>query len=192
MLHMPGVVNRYPENYFAEVERAAFSPANVVPGVSFSPDKMLEGRLSSYGDTQGYRPGVNSITSLLTPKCPFHSYHRDGQMRTDGNLEATTAYNPNSQGLWDNQPEYAEPALTLEGDVSHYDHRLEDDHWEQPTHADFSMRGLNFGPVSRTFELVSAHRLLVVKLIGSYPFRFSGDRPGMTDALLNWTESPTS
>jgi catalase len=54
-------------------------------------------------------------------------------MRTDGNLGATTTYNPNSQGLWDNQPEYAEPSLALDGDAAdHYDHRLEDDHWEQP------------------------------------------------------------
>ena len=53
-------------------------------------------------------------------------------MRTDGNLGATTSYNPNSQGLWDNQPEYAESSLALEGDADHYDHRLVDDHWEQP------------------------------------------------------------
>jgi catalase len=53
-------------------------------------------------------------------------------MRTDGNLGATTSYNPNSQGLWDNQPEYAEPSLALEGDADHYDHRAVDDHWEQP------------------------------------------------------------
>jgi catalase len=53
-------------------------------------------------------------------------------MRTDGNLGATTSYNPNSQGLWDNQPEYSELPLALEGDAEHYDHRLEDDHWEQP------------------------------------------------------------
>ena len=126
-------LNRYPENYFAEVEQAAFSPANVVPGIGFSPDKMLQGRLFSYGDTQRYRLGVNfNHIPVNAPKCPFHSYHRDGQMRTDGNLGATTTYNPNSQRLWDNQPEYAEPPLTLEGDASHYDHRLEDDHWEQP------------------------------------------------------------
>ena len=126
-------LNRYPENYFAEVEQAAFSPANVVPGIGFSPDKMLQGRLFSYGDTQRYRLGVNfNHIPVNAPKCPFHSYHRDGQMRTDGNLGATTTYNPNSQGLWDNQPEYAEPPLTLEGDADHYDHRLEDDHWEQP------------------------------------------------------------
>jgi catalase len=115
------------------VEQAAYSPANVVPGIGFSPDKMLQGRLFSYGDTQRYRLGVNfNHIPVNAPKCPFHSYHRDGQMRTDGNLGATTSYNPNSQGLWDNQPEYAEPTLSLEGDASHYDHRLEDDHWEQP------------------------------------------------------------
>jgi catalase len=126
-------LNRYPENYFAEVEQAAFSPANVVPGIGFSPDKMLQGRLFSYGDTQRYRLGVNfNHIPVNAAKCPFLSYHRDGQMRTDGNLGATTTYNPNSQGLWDNQPQYAEPPLTLEGDASHYDHRLEDDHWEQP------------------------------------------------------------
>src|ERR1700737_2573613 len=126
-------LNRYPENYFAEVEQAAFSPANVVPGIGFSPDKMLQGRLFSYGDTQRYRLGVNfNHIPVNAAKCPFLSYHRDGQMRTDGNLGATTTYNPNSQGLWDNQPQYAEPPLTLEGDAAHYDHRLEDDHWEQP------------------------------------------------------------
>lgn len=126
-------LNRYPENYFAEVEQAAFSPANVVPGIGFSPDKMLQARLFSYGDTHRYRLGVNfNQIPVNAPQCPFHSYHRDGQMRTDGNLGATTSYNPNSQGLWDDQPEYAEPPLALEGDARHYDHRLEEDHWEQP------------------------------------------------------------
>jgi len=126
-------LNRYPDNYFAEVEQAAFSPANVVPGISFSPDKMLQGRLFSYGDTQRYRLGVNfNHIPVNAPKCPFHSYHRDGQMRTDGNLGATPSYNPNSQGVWDNQSEYAEPPLTLDGDADHYEHRLEADHWEQP------------------------------------------------------------
>jgi catalase len=126
-------LNRYPENYFAEVEQAAFSPANVVPGISWSPDKMLQGRLFSYGDTQRYRLGINfNHIPVNAPQCPFHSYHRDGQMRTDGNLGGTTSYNPNSQGLWDNQPEYAELPLALEGDADHYDHRLVDGHWEQP------------------------------------------------------------
>ena len=52
-------LNRNPDNYFAEVEQAAFSPSNIVPGIGFSPDKMLQGRLFSYGDAQRYRLGVN-------------------------------------------------------------------------------------------------------------------------------------
>ena len=52
-------LNRNPENYFADVEQAAFNPANIVPGIGFSPDKMLQGRLFSYGDAQRYRLGVN-------------------------------------------------------------------------------------------------------------------------------------
>jgi catalase len=126
-------LNRYPENYFAEVEQAAFSPANVVPGISFSPDRMLQARLFSYGDTQRYRLGVNfNHIPVNAPKCPFHSYHRDGAMRTDGNLGATKSYHPNSQGLWGNQPEYAEPVLELDGNADRYNHYLDDDHYEQP------------------------------------------------------------
>ena len=79
-------LNRNPENYFAEVEQAAFTPANVVPGISFSPDKMLQGRLFSYGDAQRYRLGVNHHQIPVNqPKCPVHSFHRDGAMRVDGN-----------------------------------------------------------------------------------------------------------
>lgn len=126
-------LNRYPENYFAEVEQAAFSPANVAPGISFSPDRMLQARLFSYGDTQRYRLGVNfNHIPVNAPKCPLHSYHRDGAMRTDGNLGATVSYNPNSYGVWDNQPEYAEPPLELEGNADRYNHYQDDDHYEQP------------------------------------------------------------
>jgi aerobic-type carbon monoxide dehydrogenase small subunit (CoxS/CutS family) len=90
-------LNRYPENYFAEVEQAAFSPANIVPGIGFSPDKMLQARLFSYGDTQRYRLGINfNHIPVNAPKCPFQSYHRDGKMRTDGNLGGTVPFNPSS------------------------------------------------------------------------------------------------
>ena len=83
-------LNRNPENYFAEVEQAAFTPANVVPGISFSPDKMLQGRLFSYGDAQRYRLGVNHHQIPVNqPKCPVHSFHRDGAMRIDGNMGST-------------------------------------------------------------------------------------------------------
>lgn len=75
-------LNRNPDNYFAEVEQVAMSPANVVPGIGFSPDRMLQGRLFSYGDTQRYRLGVNHHQiPVNAPRCPFHNYHRDGAMR---------------------------------------------------------------------------------------------------------------
>lgn len=126
-------LNRYPDNYFAEVEQAAFSPANIVPGIGFSPDRMLQARLFSYGDTQRYRLGVNfNHIPVNAPRCPFHSYHRDGAMRTDGNLGATPSYHPGSHGLWGNQPEYAEPPLPLDGYGDHFDHQEEEDHYEQP------------------------------------------------------------
>lgn len=126
-------LNRNPENVFAEVEQAAFSPANLVPGIGFSPDKMLQARLFSYGDAQRYRLGVNfNSIPVNAPKCPFHSYHRDGAMRTDGNKGATLAYYPNSYDEWLDQPQLHEPALPIEGDATHWDHRQEDDHYEQP------------------------------------------------------------
>lgn len=121
------------ENFFAEVEQAAFSPDNVVPGISFSPDRNVAGRLFSYGDTQRYRLGVNfNHIPVNAPKCPFHSYHRDGAMRTDGNLGSTLSYHPNSPGGWSNQPQYAEPALKLEGDAGHWNRQVDEDHYEQP------------------------------------------------------------
>jgi catalase len=125
---------RIPDSKLArQTTEAAFSPANIVPGLGFSPDKMLQGRLFSYGDTQRYRLGINfNHIPINAPKCPFRSYHRDGKMRTDGNLGGTLAYNPNSAGLWDNQPDFAEPPMPIEGDAAHWDHRLDDDHWAQP------------------------------------------------------------
>jgi len=127
-------LNRNPDNVFAEVEQAAFSPANIVPGIGFSPDKMLQARLFSYGDAQRYRLGVNfNHIPVNAPKCPYHSYHRDGAMRTDGNLGATTTYSPNSRGEWpDHDPRASEPALSLEGAADHWDHRVDEDHFEQP------------------------------------------------------------
>jgi catalase len=126
-------LNRNPENYFAEVEQVAFSPANVVPGISFSPDKMLQGRLFSYGDAQRYRLGVNHHQiPVNAPKCPFHSYHRDGSMRVDSNAGAAVGYEPNSKGEWQEQPDFAEPPLALEGMADHWNHRVDDDYYSQP------------------------------------------------------------
>jgi catalase len=127
-------LNRNPENYFAEVEQAAFNPGNVVPGIGFSPDKMLQGRLFSYGDAQRYRLGVNHHQiPVNAPRCPYHSFHRDGSMRVDGNYGGTLGYEPNSFGEWRQQPEFAEPPLSLEGTADHWDFRADDhDYYTQP------------------------------------------------------------
>lgn len=128
-------LNRNPENYFADVEQAAFNPANIVPGVGLSPDKLLQGRLFSYGDAQRYRLGVNhGHIPVNAPKCPVHSYHRDGQMRVDGNYGATTHYQPNSYGQWAEQPEFKEPPLEIKGAMDSYEPKndITDDCFYQP------------------------------------------------------------
>lgn len=127
-------LNRNPDNYFADVEQAAFNPANVVPGIGFSPDKMLQGRLFSYGDAQRYRLGVNHYQIPVNkPKCPFHNHHRDGAMRVDGNEGSTIHYFPNSYSQWEEQKKYTEPSLSLEGDADHWDFREDDDdYFTQP------------------------------------------------------------
>lgn len=115
-------LNRNPENYFADVEQAAFNPANLVPGIGLSPDKLLQGRLFAYGDAQRYRLGVNhDQIPVNQAKCPVHAYHRDGMMRVDGNYGAAKGYEPNSYGEWAQQEDFREPPLGLEGDMYHYD-----------------------------------------------------------------------
>ena len=128
-------LNKNPENYFAEIEQAAFNPANVVPGISFSPDRMLQGRLFSYGDAQRYRLGVNHHQIPVNmPKGVEHphSFHRDGQMRVDGNLGSELHYEPNSYGNWEDHPE-DNPPKEKGGDVYRYDFREDDsDYFTQP------------------------------------------------------------
>ena len=135
-LHDVGVLelNRNPENYFAEVEQSAFNPMNVIDGIGFSPDKMLQGRLFSYRDAQNYRLGVNhGQIPVNRPRCPFHSYHRDGMMRTDGNNGSAIGYEPNSYGEWQDSPEMKEPPLKLHGDAYNYNEREYDaDYYSQP------------------------------------------------------------
>lgn len=115
-------LNRNPENYFADVEQAAFNPQHLVPGLGLSPDKLLQGRLFAYGDAQRYRLGVNhDQIPVNTPHVPVHAYHRDGQMRVDGNYGSTRSYAPNGYGEWAGQPEFREPPLAMDGEIYHYD-----------------------------------------------------------------------
>jgi catalase len=127
-------LNRNPENYFADVEQAAFNPANIVPGIGFSPDKMLQGRLFSYGDAQRYRLGVNHhLIPVNAPRCPVNSFHRDGLMRVDGNQGSIPSIEPNSYGNWQEQPEFAEPPLKLDGAAERWNFREDDsDYYTQP------------------------------------------------------------
>ena len=132
-------LNRWPENYFAEVEQAAFTPAHVVPGIGFSPDKFLQGRLFVYGDAQRYRLGVNynqiPVNQAKGVKGGVADYHRDGAMRTDGNYGGAPAYSPNSAGVWSAQQDVMEPPLDIDGAMWRYD--PEDD----PTNDDFRAGG---------------------------------------------------
>ena len=128
-------LNRNPQNYFSDVEQAAFTPANVVPGISYSPDRMLQGRLFAYGDAHRYRLGVNHHqipVNMAKGVEHYHSFHRDGQMRVDGNLGSELHYEPNSYGNWKESPQHEEPSQKG-GDIYRYDFREDDDdYYTQP------------------------------------------------------------
>ena len=127
-------LNKNPDNYFLDVEQAAFAPNNLVTGISASPDRMLQARLFSYADAQRYRVGVNhKQIPVNKPRCPVTSNHRDGQMRVDDNYGGRPHYTPNSFEQWQDQPQYAEPALKIDGYAAHYDFREDDsDYFSQP------------------------------------------------------------
>ncbi|MDO5041003.1 MAG: catalase [Peptoniphilus sp.] len=128
-------LNKNPENYFQDVEQSAFNPMNIVPGIGYSPDRMLQARLFSYGDAQRYRLGVNHYQiPVNSPKGVknYHPFHRDGQMRVDGNLGSENHYEPNSYGNWTDSHEHIEP-VQGGGDIHTYDYREDDsDYFTQP------------------------------------------------------------
>lgn len=129
-------LNEIPKNYFAEVEQAAFAPANVVNGISYSPDKLLQGRLLSYPDAHRYRLGVN-YEQLQVNKCPYmiNNYQRDGFMSTDGNGEDSPNYFPNSFDDIVVDASYKEPAMQLDNNIADWYDRNgsgDNDHYTQP------------------------------------------------------------
>jgi len=126
-------LNRNSENYFAEIEQLALSPSNVVDGISWSPDKMLQSRIFAYADAHRYRLGVNyEALPVNRPRCPVNSYHRDGLMRFDENGGGSVYYEPNSFDGPKEDPAYAEPPLGLSGDADRHDHRADQDYYKQP------------------------------------------------------------
>ncbi|UHG89841.1 catalase [Spirosoma oryzicola] len=129
-------LNQNPNNYFADVEQAAFAPAHVIDGISYSPDRMLQGRILSYPDAQRYRLGGN-YEQIPVNRCPFavNNYQRDGQMRVDGNGGRSTNYFPNSFDNIVADESYKQPAWDLGTSVADwYDRNApgENDHYTQP------------------------------------------------------------
>ena len=122
------VLNRNPENYFAEVEQAAFSPGNFVPGIGPSPDKMLQGRLFSYHDTHRHRLGPNyHLLPVNAPKATqMRSYQRDGSMRGDDNGGNGPNYWPNSFGGPAPDPAVAPPPIDVGGVAARQAYELGD------------------------------------------------------------------
>jgi catalase len=126
-------LNRNPENYFAEIEQASFQPNNIVPGIGFSPDKMLQARIFSYADAHRYRLGVNhEALPVNRPRCPVRdSYSRDGTLRFDGNFGGAVNYEPNAFGGPVESDRAKEPPLKIDGDADRYDHREGNDDYSQ-------------------------------------------------------------
>lgn len=124
-----------PENYFRDVEQAAFAPAHVVNGISYSPDKMLQGRILSYPDAQRYRLGAN-YEHIPVNKCPYmtSNYQRDGLMQVSENGGADVNYRPNSYDDMIVDSHYKEPSMILEShEAGWYDRNVNDgDHYSQP------------------------------------------------------------
>lgn len=125
------VLDRNPENYFAEVEQATFSPGTLVPGVDVSPDKMLQGRLFAYADAHRYRVGANhNQLPINRPKNEVNNYQRDGQMRFGNNGGGSVYYEPNSFDGPAESPEDKQAAYAVSGyaDAVAYD---QFDHYTQ-------------------------------------------------------------
>ncbi len=149
-------LNRNPDNYFAEIELAAFSPSNVIPGIGLSPDKVLQARAFSYADAHRYRLGTHyEALPVNAPKCPVHHYHKDGAMRffanDTGNPDAY--YEPNSFGGPAQDPSYAEPPLPIEGPADRYNHRKDNDDTSQ---AGALFRLFDAGQRGRLFANIAA------------------------------------
>jgi len=114
------VLNRNPENFFAEVEQAAFCPASIVPGIDLSADKLLQGRAFAYADTQRYRLGANYLELPINrPIVPVNNNQRDGAMQYAPYGGGTVNYEPNTLAEGEPREAQAMPADSyhLEGDV---------------------------------------------------------------------------
>lgn len=126
-------LNENPKNYFQQVEQASFSPSNIVPGISYSPDKMLQARIFSYPDAQRYRVGTHyEMLPVNRPIVEVNTYNLDGSMNFDIKEPTKAFYEPNSFDGPVEDKSYLEPDLAV-GDISkRYDHRVGNDDFSQP------------------------------------------------------------
>ncbi len=180
-------LNRNADNYFNEIEQAAFSPSNIVPGVGFSPDKMLQARLFSYADAHRYRLGTHyEALPVNAPKCPVHHYHKDGAMNFMPNKPNPDAYyEPNSFGGPRQAPEFREPPLRISGDADRYDHRAGNDDYSQ---AGALFRLFDEGQRQRLFQNIAAAmagvpRDIVDRQLGHFAKVDPAYAAGVRDAL---------
>ncbi len=126
-------LNRNAAHYFAEIEQSSFSPSNIVPGIGFSPDKMLQGRIFAYADAHRYRVGTHyEMLPVNKPRAQVNTYHADGAMRFDAPRGTDHYYEPNSFGGPVEAPSAKEPPLRIHGDADHYNHREGNDDHTQP------------------------------------------------------------
>ncbi|MYM25383.1 catalase [Duganella sp. FT135W] len=161
-------LNRNPVNYHAEVEQAALSPSNVVPGMGYSPDKMLQARLFAYHDAQLYRVGTNhQHLPVNAPRCPFHNQQRDGAM-AGANGSASVNYDPvQSNGSNPHGMGHGEPPLALDGAAGRYDGRGKEDDYTQagdlfrlmPADAQHKLFNNIAGPLSQVSAEIIARQL---------------------------------
>ncbi|MGJ0320374.1 catalase [Aliarcobacter cryaerophilus] len=126
-------LNENPQNYFQQVEQASFSPSNIVSGISFSPDKMLQARIFSYPDAQRYRVGTHyEMLPVNRPIVEVNTYNLDGSMNFEIKEPTKAYYEPNSFDGAVEDKSYAEPAFAIGDYADRYDHRVGNDDFSQP------------------------------------------------------------
>ena len=147
-------LNRNPDHYFAEIEQASFSPSNIVPGIGFSPDKVLQSRIFAYADAHRYRVGTHyEALPVNRPKAEVHTYHADGSMRFDAPKGTDAYYEPNSFGGPVQDDSVKEPPLRISGDADRYNHRDGNDDYTQPGNL---YRMFDAGQRARFFNNIAA------------------------------------
>ncbi|HEY8297648.1 MAG TPA: catalase [Candidatus Baltobacteraceae bacterium] len=156
------VLDKNPDNYFAQIEQAAFEPSNVVPGIWFSPDKMLQGRIFAYADAHRYRIGPNyhQLPVNQAKNAPVHNYGRDGNMNAGENGGKAINYEPNSRNGPVEAKQFMEPSQAVAGETGRFEqHAVRNDNYTQP------------GDLYRLMDAGAQDRLVDAVVTGMKPVR---------------------